>query len=266
MTLRSTWLLLLGMLLLAGCSIDLQHHLSEQDANDIYVLLNENGISCKKVEEQGGNEPTYLISVSKQDAAQAAKLLSEYSLPRPESQGLDLFRKSKGMIPTATEERAMLLEALGGEVSNALNHVDGVLEAKAIVMIPEHNDLTQPDKKPQPSASVFVKYRPTLEGKPPLDEAHIRAFVANAVPEMKPDNVTVLLSQAQAPGSDVNPDSRLVDVMGIRMTAGSVSQFKLVMAAVGLLVLMMIGFSAFTLVRGGNSAGPATRRRARPEA
>lgn len=265
MTLRSTWPLLLGMLLLAGCTIDLQHHLSEQDANDIYVLLNENGISCHKVEEQGGNEPTYMITVSKQDAAQAAKLLSEYSLPRPESQGLDLFRKSKGMIPTATEERAMLLEALGGEVSNALNHVDGVLEAKAIVMIPEHNDLTS-DQKPAPSASVFVKYRPTLEGKPPIDEAHIREFVANAVPEMKPDHVTVLLSQAQAPGGDINPDSRLVDVMGIRMTASSVTQFKLVMAAVGLLVLLMIGFSAFTLLRGGNANGAPARRRARPEA
>ena len=29
----------------AGCSIELQHNLSEQDANDIYVLLNENGMN-----------------------------------------------------------------------------------------------------------------------------------------------------------------------------------------------------------------------------
>jgi len=266
MTPRSIWPLLLGLLLLAGCKIDLQHHLSEQDANDIYVLLNENGISCSKLEEAGGNEPTYLISVSKQDAAQAAKLLSEYSLPRPASQGLDLFRKNKGMIPTATEERAMLLEALGGEVSNALNHVDGVLEAKAIVMIPKDNDLAQPDKKPQPSASVFIKYRPTLEGKPPLDETRIRAFVASAVPEMKPENVTVLLSQAQTPGSDVNPDSRLVDVLGIRMTAGSVSQFRLVLLGVGLLLVLMIAFSGYTLFKGGNVSSPAARRRPRPEA
>lgn len=267
MTLRFTWPLLIGVLLLAGCTVDLQHHLSEQDANDIYVLLNENSISATKVEEQGGNEPTYMIKVAKGDAAQAAKLLSEYSLPRPEEQGLDLFRKNKGMIPTATEERAMLLEALGGEVSNALNHVDGVLEARAIVMVPEHNDLTQPDKKPQPSASVFVKYRPNLEGKPPLDEQRIRSFVATAVPEMKPENVTVLMSQAQLPGSDVNPDSRMVDVMGIRMTAGSQTQFRIVLGGVGILLLLMLGFSVFTLVRGGAGAQQTPRtRRPRPEA
>jgi type III secretion protein J len=58
----------------------------------------------------------------------------------------------------------MFIEALAGEVSNALNRVPRVLEARTIVMIPEVNDLTQPDKKPQPSASVFIKYAPEDEG------------------------------------------------------------------------------------------------------
>ena len=159
----------------------------------------------------------------------------------------------------------MLLEALGGEVSNALNHVDGVLEAKAIVMIPENNDLTT-DKKPLPSASVFVKYRPTLEGKPPLEENRIKSFVATAVPEMKPENVTVLLSQAQPVGGDVNPDSRMVDVLGLRMTASSVGQFKLMMGFVGLLVLLMIGFTGWSMMKGGAQVKPQRVVRRPPEA
>ena len=44
--------------------------------------------------------------------------------------GLAIFKKTKGMIPTQTEERAMFIEALGGEVSNALNRIPGVLEAE----------------------------------------------------------------------------------------------------------------------------------------
>jgi type III secretion protein J len=252
--------------LLAGCSVDLQHGLTEQDANDIYVLLNTHGISCTKLVEEGGNTPTYLIKVSKSDAAQAAELLNEYSLPRPPADGLSIFAKTKGMIPTQTEERAMFLEALGGEVSNALNRIDGVLEAKTIVMIPEDNDLTQPDKKPHPSASVFVKYRPTIEGKSPIDEQRIRNFVSTAVPEMKPEFVTVLLSEAQPVNQDVNPDTRMVDVVGLRMTAGSVGQFKLMMGLVGLLVLVMIGFTSWTLMRGAPQAKPMRARSRPPEA
>ena len=258
-------LVLAAVLALGGCSVDLQHNLTEKDANDIYVLLNENGISAKKLIDTSGNEPTYTIQVAKSDAAQAAKLLNENSLPRPDADGLSSCRKNKGMIPTATEERCMLLEALGGEVSNALNHVDGVLEAKAIVMIPEENDLST-QQKPLPSASVFIKYRPTLEGKPPLDEGRIKAFVASAVPEMKAENVTVLLSQAQPIASDLNPDQQMVDVLGLRMTKASVNQFKLMMGFVGLLVLLMIGFTGWTMMKGGGAQPrPRPAPRPRPE-
>ena len=72
------------------------------------------------------------------------------------------------MVPTATQERASFLCALGGDVANALNRVDGVLDARAVVMIPEANDLASEDKKPLPTASIFIKYRPTAEGRPPL--------------------------------------------------------------------------------------------------
>src|SRR5688572_21987932 len=147
MSLRIAPSVVLGMLLLAGCSVELQHDLQEDDANDIYVLLQKNGIEAKKIADHTGNEPRYIIAVAKQDVATAAQLMREYSLPRPRADGLAIFKKSKGMIPTQTEERAMFLEAIGGEVSNSLNRVQGVLEARTIVMIPEVNDLTQPDKK-----------------------------------------------------------------------------------------------------------------------
>ena len=181
-----------------GCTIDLQHELSEQDANEIYVLLSKNGIATTKVKEEGGQELRFRIQVPKADAAQAAELLRAYSLPRPMEKGLAHFAKG-GMVPTATEERAMLLKALGGEVSNALNQIDGVLEARAIVMIPENNDLTQPENKPMPSASVFIKYRPGPKDESPIKREDVQQFVSTAVPELKPAAVTVLLTPATAP-------------------------------------------------------------------
>ena len=41
---------LLALLLVTGCSIDLQHGLTEEDANEIYVLLSKNGINATKAE------------------------------------------------------------------------------------------------------------------------------------------------------------------------------------------------------------------------
>jgi len=243
-----------ALLLLAGCSIELQHGLLEEDANAIYVLLTENGISATKAKEEGGNTTTYLISVPKTDAAQAAKLLTEHSLPRPNDIGFATIRQGKGMIPTQVEERAMMLEATGGEVSASLNKVDGVLEARTIVMIPEKNDLAQPDKKPQPAAAVFVKYRASMDGKPPLDEVAVKRFAASAVEDLKPENVTVLMSQAQPATNELTEDEHLQYVLGLRMTKASAGTFRAMVAVVALVMLGMAGLTTWTFLRGGSGS------------
>jgi type III secretion protein J len=256
--------LALALLAASACVENLQHDLPEQDANDIMVLLNENGIHARKEREEGGNEPRYVISVPRADYAQSAKLLREYSLPRPAQGGFSDFRKGKGMIPTQTEERAMFLEAVGGEISNALNKVDGVLESRVIVMIPEATDLTQPENRPRPSASVFVKYR--QEGdKPPLDEAQVKAFVSTAVEQMDPRNVTVIMTAAARTTVDGSGKGRLQDVLGLRMTAESATTFKILLGTLSLIILALAGYTTWSLLGGGESAPvPAPRTRTRP--
>jgi type III secretion protein J len=249
---------LLALAVGTGCTIDLQHDLTEQDANEIYVLLSKNGIAATKMKEEGGNELRFRIQVPKADAAQAAELLRAYSLPRPMEKGLNHFAKG-GMVPTATEERAMLLKALGGEVSNALNQIDGVLEARVIVMIPENNDLAQPENKPEPSASVFIKYRPGLKSESPIKREDVQQFVSTAVPELKPASVTVLLTPALAPDAEVGPESRLQDVFGMRMTASSVSQFRMMAGVAVMVILAAIGLAVWPMLRGGGAV-PSTGR------
>jgi type III secretion protein J len=245
---------------LVGCSIELQHDLPEDDANEIYVLLQHNGISATKLKEEGGNEPRYIISVPKQDVAAAAQLLKDHSLPRPKADGLAVFKRMKGMIPTQTEERAMFIEALGGEVSNTLNRIPGVLEARAIVMIPEVNDLTQPDKKPQASASVLIKFTPE-DGKPPVSETEVREFVSMSVPELKKENVKVLMTEAKSVASSVvDQESRMQSVLGLRMEKASADSFKVMVAVNALLFLALAGVAAFLIIRKPSGNGrPAPR-------
>lgn len=265
---RLSWLLAgAAFLALSACSIELHHSLTEQDANDIYVLLQENGINAIKSREEGGNESSYMIAVPKQDAASASRLLKEYALPRPKISGLKIFAEKKGLIPTQTEERAMLLEAMGGEVSMALNKIDGVLDVRTIVVTPDVSDLALPENRPPNTASVLVRYRGIAGANaPPLSEEQIRKFVASSLPDMKPENVAVVLSRALPPrASASSEDGQLKDVLGMRMTAASAGTFRLFATSAALLVLAMAGLTAFQFLRGspGGSArifkpGPKT--------
>jgi len=137
-----------------------------------------------------------------------------------------------------------------------------VLEARAIVMIPEVNDLTQPEKRPSPSASVFIKFTPE-DGKPPVTPAEVQEFVANSVSEMKKENVKVLMIEAKAASSaDVEPEKRMQSVLGLRMEKASGDSFKVMVAVNALLFLALAGVAAFLVIRkpGGSGNGRPSRK------
>ncbi len=240
--------LVLVLVLVTGCTVNLQHDLNEGDANDIYVLLQNNSINADKTKEGEGKEARYVIVVPKADVAAAASLLREHSLPRPQADGLAIFKQTKGMIPTQTEERAMFIEALAGEVSNSLIKIPNVLEAKAIVNIPENNDLAQADKRPLPSASVLIKYMPDPGDKPPVSETDVRDFVAKAVAELKPENVKVIMTRYVPPPKDEN-ENRMQLVMGVRVDKSSATTLKGMIGAFVLFILVLVGAVIFLGLR-----------------
>ena len=223
---------------LFACTEALQHDLSEEEANEIYALLNRNGIQAKK-QRGDGDEPTYVIVVPKADTVNSVQLLTDNSLPRVRADGLALFKKNKGMIPTQTEERAMFLEALGGEISNTLNRIPGVLEARTLVMLPETNDLVPEAERPKPTASVFIKYRmPGEEQKPPVDEASVQRFISAGVPQLAPGAVQVLMVRAAPPQAEL--EIRWQTVLGLQMDKASAEKFRIMaLVAVGLILLML---------------------------
>lgn len=264
--LRRAALVALPLLLASACQVELQHQLTEKEANEILVLLERKGISTYKEKEEGGRELTWKISVPKAHAATAAMLLKENELPRPRSPGFEIFNRGS-LIPTATEERAMFLQALAGELSKTLSSIDGVLDARVHINIPQSDDLADRSARPAPSASVLVKYRASAEtGKkaapPPVGEEQIQQLVARAVQELEAKNVSVVMTPAAVPGSVEAGPPGVVDVLGIRMAADSVNAFRGILAV---LVLTIVALAAYIVVsktrelRGASL--PATRTR-----
>jgi type III secretion protein J len=202
---RAAGLTLIACVLpLCGClSRDLQSGLSEQDAQEIVVVLKQNGLEAYPVREAGGDRdaaPAWTVKVKGggRNLLAAWQVMQENGLPRQKVKGLEEVFATKGMIPTASEEKARMLLALSGELTRTLKSVTGVVDARVQVVLPENSPLLDKSQWSLPTASVLVKHRGSA---PPLTEDEVRSLVARGVEGLQPENVAVIYKRIAATSS-----------------------------------------------------------------
>jgi type III secretion protein J len=178
-------------LLLSACSAKIQHGLSEQDANQIKSVLEDNGISAT-TELEGGRDAKWVVEVSQSQASEAVRILRDNNLPRQEAPGLAEVFSSGSVVPSATEEKAMFMRALSGEVARMLEGFSGVVSAKVIVVPtqPSHFGPGEPAR-----ASVFIKARSDAATQLTRRRDEIQQLVAGAVPGLAPAQVAVIFDE-----------------------------------------------------------------------
>ena len=188
-----------SLLLLNACvTHELQTDLSEQDAQEIVVLLNEHGIeasAAKGVGEKKGEEKwSVIVRGGDQNLARAWRVLQENGLPREKDKSLEDVFANSGMIPTATEEKARLLVGISGEINRTLKSVAGIVDARTLVVLPDSSPLLDKSERVPPTASVLIKYR----GQDiPLNEDDVKKLVARAVEGLQPENVAVVYKKIE---------------------------------------------------------------------
>ncbi|MFN0167311.1 MAG: hypothetical protein ACKV22_12850 [Bryobacteraceae bacterium] len=206
---RSVWLIPVLLAALTGCSkLHLQGGLSEQEAQEIIVLLKENGLEASSEVEPGESKegPKYAVTIrgGDQNLVVAWRVLRENGLPRDKVKGLADVFAGGGMIPTAAEEKARLLVGLSGEMSRTLKSIGGVSDARVHVVLPENSPLLEKSQWSPTTASVLIKYTTKA---PPLQETEVRSLVAKSVEGLNPDNVAVVFKRVDVktlPSRDVN--------------------------------------------------------------
>jgi len=189
--------------LLAGCGgIELYQNLSEEDANEMLVLLSENGIKASKIKEVRQNEVFYSIEVSEREMARARSLLLQHNLPRRKELGLTGVYKEKGLIPTPDEQKARYLLAMKGEIINSLRRIPQVVDVDVVLNVPTRDEFATADDqhRQRPTASAVVKVKPDVTGASPLTESKIQQFVANSVEGMNPRDVSVVITYLPVEG------------------------------------------------------------------
>ncbi len=185
----------LALALLAGCGDEeILHGLAEPQANEVLVALYDSGIDATK-RRDGGAEGSWAVAVAASDAARAQRALAERSLPRAPPVGFaDVFAKVS-MVPTPTEEHALYLHALGGELARSVEAIDGVVEARVHLGLPQPDPL-RPGERPRPRAAVLVKCRPTSCAGVRALEGGIRSLVAGAADGLDAGAVSLVVTEA----------------------------------------------------------------------
>lgn len=237
----------LGLVLLAACGrAELYGKLSEGQANEMIAVLQRAGIEAEK---KDGGEAGWTLTTAKGDFGRAVEILQSQGYPRQDFATLGTVFKKEGFVSSPTEERARLNWGLSQELSRTLTEIDGVVQARVHLALPEDAPLAE--TKAPASASVFIKYRPGTDINAQIGK--IKALVVNSIEGLKIENVSVeTFAAAPAP----------VQVAGVPDAETSGGVIALLVAG-GLLVVVVLGYPAFRRWRLRRTA--ATRRAIVPQ-
>lgn len=190
-------LLALMIVGLTACSVDLKQGLDERQADEILVALRERNINAKKEARIVNREPSYAVTTPRNTLAEAQRVLVILGLPREKMVGIeDICGKADALIPSPSIDRCKFQLALQNEIKRALVSIDGIVDVKVNVNIPEKVALTD-GKAQRPTAAVMLKYIPDEKGLAPFDEKKVREYVANSVDNLDFNDVSLLATPAR---------------------------------------------------------------------
>jgi type III secretion protein J len=182
----------LCVLALGACDEPVYSGLTETGANEMLVVLANTGIRTDK--EPEGKELWRLV-VDSRNLSRALDVLAANGLPHASYPSLGEIFKKEGMVSTPTEERARLVYAISQELAGTIAAIDGVLNARVHLVLPEQDSFgnkTSPSK-----ASVFIKHRSDVDLSDHL--ANIKRLVENSVQDLRYESISVFLFPSVLP-------------------------------------------------------------------
>jgi len=230
-----TALLLVLVLALTGCQTELYSNLDEKSANQMLSVLATNGYKADKTYDK---KTEYTLLVEQADMAAAVKLLTSLGYPRDEYKSMGQVFEKDGLISSPLEERARYVYAVSQDLSDTLSRVDGVIDAKVHVVLPE-TDVTGTVLKP-PSASVFIKYRSEYNLQPFLHK--MKLLVNKSIEGIDYNDISIALFPSAVP--QAQNSKQWANILSIKVHPDSKARLLLILGLLAALVLVSVGASA----------------------
>ncbi|WFU42713.1 flagellar basal-body MS-ring/collar protein FliF [Bradyrhizobium sp. CB82] len=176
--------------------------LSVEDSSSIIKDLERQGIQFE-LRNEGS-----IIMVPKDKVTRLRMKLAEGGLPKGGGVGYEVFDKSDALGTTSFVQNINHLRALEGELARTIRAIDRIQAARVHLVLPERPLFSR--EAPEPSASIVVRVRGSLEAQ---QIRAIRHLVASAVNGLKPQRVSIVDESGQllADGAASDPDQALGD-------------------------------------------------------
>ncbi|HEX8150767.1 MAG TPA: hypothetical protein VF591_26520 [Pyrinomonadaceae bacterium] len=182
-------------LLTAGCGrTPIATVSTESEAIEIIDVLRESGFEDLEKHEVGeGEQRRWAVELDEglfgqDEAAHALQRLRDYGLPRQEEEPIP----EGGFVTSEAVQKAQERRRIRADIERQLRALPGVTVALVTVVMPQDPTL---ELNPYPaSASVVVVHK---EQTAPFTEQQIQNLVAKGVPKLKPEDVSVTISQQQ---------------------------------------------------------------------
>ncbi|MCR5874845.1 flagellar M-ring protein FliF [Phenylobacterium sp. J426] len=165
----------------------LYSNLDLKEAGSITQALDQAGV---KYEVKGDGST---IMVGRDRVASTRLMLSSKGLPTAGSVGYEIFDEANSLGQTDFVQQLNRQRALEGELARTIRGLEGITSARVHLVLPKRQLFEEAAE--QPSASVNIG----VGGREPTAE-QVRAMqnlVAGAVPNMRPDRVTVVDQHAK---------------------------------------------------------------------
>ena len=158
-------------------------NLGDKGGQEVMEALQKSAVDYRVDPATGG------ILVPSRKLHEVRMTLASQGLPRSEGLGFELLQKDTALGTSRLVEQARHHRATEGELARTIATVSAVESARVHLAIPKQSVFVR--KRVAPSASVVVK----LYAGRSLDRSQVDAIVhlvAASVPELEPDNVTVV--------------------------------------------------------------------------
>lgn len=187
--------LLAALLLTAACGrASIATVSTESEAIEIIDVLRESGFEDLEKHEVGeGEQRRWAVEMDEglfggDEGAHALQRLRDYGLPRQEEEPIP----EGGFVTSEAVQKAQERRRIRADIERQLRALPGVTVALVTVVMPQDPTL---ELNPYPaSASVVVVHK---EQSAPFTEQQIQNLVAKGVPKLKPEDVSVTISQQQ---------------------------------------------------------------------
>ena len=157
-------------------------NLDLKEASQITAALDQAGV---KYEAKGDGST---IMVPRDVVASTRLMLSSKGLPTSGSVGYEIFDNAPALGQTDFVQNLNRQRALEGELARTIKSIRGVTSARVHLVLPKRQLFEEETESPSASIMVAVSGR----GLVPEQVRAIRNLAAGAVPDLKPDRVTLV--------------------------------------------------------------------------